>query len=215
MPRRSSPCLLFRPRVLGVCGRAKAAARQLGPLVPALFGVCAISGRTRACAGRPLVPAIWGMRHPDSETCTTLWPSRPRDFRGMRHRWRLTDCFPCVFRPVDIEKSGLWRCILPQPPPFFALRTSTLQFYRIRASSTRLVPECASEMPSVLHLRPLRRFTAGADKMPPLVGRQVEMITPRTPVQPGPAPRAPPAEAQRSVSAATRAEQRFALACRD
>ncbi len=75
--------------------------RSQGPLVPAIFGVCAIADLARGFF-IPLVPALFGV-------CAI--------------RWRVTDCFPCEFRTVDIEKPSFWRRILPQSRPFFARTT--------------------------------------------------------------------------------------------
>ena len=127
-------------------------------------------------------------------------PSRPRDFRGMRHRrsrarifypplvpalfgvcairWRLTDCFPCVFRTVDIEKPSFWRRILSQPRPFFRTPNVHHLFYRSRARSTQHVPEPPSEMSP--------RRTAPSSGPPkqenprPKPGRKEKVITPKS-----------------------------------
>ena len=100
-------------------------AHPILPSDPRVIGVCAILSSRLVQFSCPLVPAQSGV-------CAI--------------RWHVTDCFPCLFRTVDIEKSSFWRCILPQPPPFFRTPSLHHSFYRLGARGTRQVPEANSEM---------------------------------------------------------------------
>ncbi len=87
MPRRSSPCLLFRPRTIrGMRHPASAAASKRSASRPRDFRGMRHHFALHFARRESSRPRDFrGMRHLLHDSLARLCSSRPRDFRGMRH----------------------------------------------------------------------------------------------------------------------------------